>query len=117
MKNNVLSTCQKISENKNDLKYNLLLAKRLRNFSVLYKEYLEILNQTSLTKKIYLFFFNGLFNPLVIAMFSLLGFYVATASYRAFKIRSLESLLMMLSALIVILGQIPFGVKLWQGFP
>lgn len=116
-KKNILSTCKKMSENENDLKYNLLLAKRLRNFSVLYKEYLGILNQTSLIKKLYLFCFDGLFNPLVIAMFSLLGFYVATASYRAFKIKSLESFLMMLSALIVILGQIPFGVKLWQGFP
>ena len=51
------------------------------------------------------------------SMFSLLGFYVATAAFKAFKIKSFESFLMMLSALIVILGQVPFGVKIWNGFP
>ncbi len=59
-------------------------------------------------KQVYTFFFQGIFVSLGSAMFSLLGFYIASAAYRAFRVRSLESGLMMGAALLVILGQIPF---------
>jgi hypothetical protein len=55
------------------------------------------------------FVFTALFTPLGSAMFSLLAFYVATAAYRAFRIRSIEAGIMMLTAIIVMLGQIPHG--------
>jgi hypothetical protein len=54
--------------------------------------------------------FYGLFFPLGSSMFSLLGFYITYAAFRSFKIKSLESTIMMISALIIILGQIPQGV-------
>ena len=47
--------------------------------------------------------------PLGSAMFSLLAFYIVTAAYRSLRIRSLEALVMMIPALIVMLGQIPHG--------
>lgn len=51
------------------------------------------------------------------SIFSLLAFYMASAAYRAFKIKSAETALMMGSALIVMLGQTPFGMYLtgWLG--
>ena len=52
---------------------------------------------------------KGLFTPLGASMFSLLGFYIATASYRAFRITSIEAALMMFAALIVMLGQTALG--------
>lgn len=55
------------------------------------------------------FVLNAFFEPLGSAMFSLLAFYVASAAYRTFRIRSREAAVMMLTALIVMLGQIPIG--------
>jgi hypothetical protein len=45
--------------------------------------------------------------PLQATLFSLLAFFVATAAYRAFRVRSLESLAFLLIAIVVLLGQIP----------
>lgn len=64
--------------------------------------------ERSARRKVYGVFFDGLFVPLGAAMFSLLGFYIASAAYRAFRVRSFESALMMGAALLVIFGQIPF---------
>lgn len=55
---------------------------------------------------------NGFFFPLGSAMFSLLAFYIAVAAYRSFRIKSLEALIMMIFAVIVMLGQIPQGPEL-----
>jgi len=52
---------------------------------------------------------NGLFTGLSSAIFSLLALYIAAAAYRAFRIKSGEAALMMLTALLVMLGQIPMG--------
>lgn len=58
-----------------------------------------------------------LLGPVGSTIFSLLAFYLASASYRAFRIRSAEAALMMATALIVMLGQTPFGMYLtgWIG--
>lgn len=45
--------------------------------------------------------------PLQATLFSLLAFFVATAAYRAFRLKNLESLAFLLIAVIVLLGQIP----------
>ncbi len=50
--------------------------------------------------------YDGLFVQLGAAMFSLLGVYIAAAAYRAFRVRTLESALMMTAAVVVMLGQI-----------
>lgn len=68
-------------------------------------------------KRIYSLFFDSLFISLGSAMFALLGFYIAAAAYRAFRIRSFESGLMLLAAVIVMLGQIPFGLWLYSDLP
>ncbi|NDC39539.1 MAG: hypothetical protein EBZ48_16125, partial [Proteobacteria bacterium] len=68
-------------------------------------------------KRLYDFLYTGLFVSLGAAMFSLLGFYIASAAYRAFRIRSGESALMMTAAFLVMLGQIPFGLWIWSELP
>ncbi len=66
---------------------------------------------------IYQVLFNGLYQPLIAATFSLLAFYIASAAYRAFRIRSAEAGLMMIAAFIVMLGQVPIGMWLTHWIP
>lgn len=47
--------------------------------------------------------------PLQAATFSLLAFFVATAAYRGLRVRSLESVAFVLTAVVVLLGQVPVG--------
>jgi hypothetical protein len=61
--------------------------------------------------------FSGLFVPLQAATFSLLAFYIASAAYRAFRIRTTEAALMMAAAFIVMLGQVPVGAWLTNAIP
>ncbi|MCB0330317.1 MAG: hypothetical protein KDD70_11645 [Bdellovibrionales bacterium] len=86
----------------------LQFGKILTNTGVTYGKLLKLEYDESYSKKLYLFFFEGLFVALGSAMFSLLGVYIASAAYRAFRVKSIESLLMMSTAIIVMLGQIPF---------
>ncbi len=82
-----------------------------------YSAYAGALQELSLVKRIWRFLFDGLFVALGSAMFSLLGVYIASAAYRAFRVKSLESALMMVSAVIVMLGQIPFGISVYEHMP
>jgi hypothetical protein len=45
--------------------------------------------------------------PLQATIFSLLAFFVASAAYRAFRLRSWESALLVITGVIVLLGQVP----------
>jgi hypothetical protein len=56
--------------------------------------------------------FNGLFQPLNSTMFSVLAFFIVSAAYRAFRIRSAEAALMSATAFIVMLGMVPLGMVL-----
>jgi len=61
--------------------------------------------------------FTGLLMNLDSAMFALLAFYIASAAYRAFRVRTVEAALLMISALIIMLGVVSFGVKLTGWIP
>ena len=53
--------------------------------------------------------FDGVFKSAQATMFSLLAFFVASASFRAFRIKSKEAGLLMGAAFIVMLGNVPIG--------
>jgi hypothetical protein len=65
----------------------------------------------------YRYLFNGLWLNLDAAMFSLLAFYIVSAAYRAFRVRSGEAALLMVTALILMMGQVPLGMALTAGIP
>ena len=75
------------------------------------------LYKKSSAKLTYDFVYEGFFVPLGSAMFSLLGFYIISAGYRAFRVRSVESGLMMAAAVVVMLGQIPFYIYISDALP
>lgn len=59
--------------------------------------------------------YGSVLAPLQSTMFSLLAFFLASAAFRAFRIRNMEALLLLISALIVMLGRIPWSEKLFAG--
>jgi hypothetical protein len=61
--------------------------------------------------------FEAVLFPLEATLFSLLAFFVVTAAYRAFRIKSLETGLFVIFGIIVLLGQVPIGVRLWEQLP
>jgi hypothetical protein len=63
------------------------------------------------------FIYDSMFDPLSAAMFSLLGFFVASASYRAFRAKTTEATLLLAAAFVILLGRTPMGHYLTGWFP
>ena len=59
--------------------------------------------------------FKNIQVPMQATMFSLLAFFIASAAYRAFRARTLEATLMLVTAVIVMFARVPIGKFLWQG--
>ncbi len=65
--------------------------------------------------------FNDLFlnvmAPLESTMFSLLAFYIASAAFRSFRLKSFSAGLLLVSAIIVMLAQVPTGEMISSYIP
>lgn len=65
----------------------------------------------------FLWIFQNIQTPLASTTFSLTAFFICSAAYRSFRAKSFEASLMMVVAIIVMIGRIPFGEQLSKHFP
>jgi hypothetical protein len=62
-------------------------------------------------------FYNHVYVPMQGTMFALLAFYIASAAFRAFRIRSFDASLLAVAAVLVMLGRVPIGTVIWDELP
>ena len=60
--------------------------------------------------------FRYVYTPLASTTYSLLAFFIASAAFRAFRAKSVESTLLLVTALIVIIFRVPAGEALVPGW-
>lgn len=61
--------------------------------------------------------YDRLYSPMSATMFALLAFFIASAAFRAFRIRTPEAGLLAAAALLVMLGRVPIGNALTRWLP
>jgi len=70
-------------------------------------------------------FFVNTFTPMQATMFALLAFFIASAAFRAFRVRTVQAALLAITAVLVMIGRVPIGesvwssktILFWNGFP
>jgi hypothetical protein len=65
----------------------------------------------------YMWLFKNVQMPMSSTMFSLLAFYIASAAYKAFRARSPEATVLLISAIIVMVAQVPLGMAISRWIP
>ncbi len=63
------------------------------------------------------YLFMNMVAPMGATMFSLLAFFVASAAFRAFRASNWRATLLLSSAFLVMLGQVPIGAMIWNKIP
>ncbi|MCB9357303.1 MAG: hypothetical protein H6506_00845 [Calditrichaeota bacterium] len=61
--------------------------------------------------------FTFTYVPLASTMYASLAFYIASAAFRAFRVRTWQASVLAITALIVMLGRIPVSHFIWQDLP
>jgi hypothetical protein len=64
-----------------------------------------------------MFLYNQVYSSMQGTMFALLAFFIASAAFRAFRVRTLEAGLLAAAALIVMLGRVPIGDQMTAWLP
>ncbi len=78
---------------------------------------LQQIHPNSINKNLYSLLYSGTYQALDSTMFALVAFFLISAAYRAFRVRTGEATLLMATAMIVMLGQIAVGQQLTIHLP
>jgi hypothetical protein len=78
---------------------------------------LQQAHPNAINKNLERLLFDGALQSLDATMFSIIAFYIVSAAYRAFRVRNVEATLLLVTAIIVMLGQIPVGIFLTSRLP
>jgi hypothetical protein len=71
----------------------------------------------TINKDIFDILFSGALTTLDATMFSIIAFYIVSAAYRAFRVRSTEATILLLTAVLVMMGQIAVGQFITHKLP
>jgi hypothetical protein len=66
---------------------------------------------------IFSWMYDNAYYPLQATMFALLAFFIASAAFRAFRVRTFQASLLAITAILVMLGRVPVGENVWKSFP
>lgn len=66
---------------------------------------------------VYNFVFENALKPLSASGFAMLAFFIASAAYRAFRVRNLDAIILLVCGSIVMLANIPIGRSILPGLP
>jgi len=61
--------------------------------------------------------YDYIFVPMQATMFSMLAFYIASAAYRAFRARTIEATVLLITGIILMIGRVPIGEWMWSKLP
>lgn len=86
-------------------------------FAMLFSGFWVMMTKSTAATNTYDTLFRGMVAAPGATMFSIIAFYIVSAAYRAFRIRSGEATLMLTAAFVVMLGSVPVGEFLTSGLP
>jgi hypothetical protein len=78
---------------------------------------LQHAHPNSINKNLNAVLFYGAYNNMDATMFSSVAFYIVSAAYRAFRVRSVEASLLLVTAILVMIGQTSIGQMMTGGLP
>jgi hypothetical protein len=69
------------------------------------------------TSKPFDFMFQSIYTPLAAAFYAMTAFNLASAAYRAFRARSVQAAILLVTGVLLMLGRAPIGEVIWDKFP